>query len=158
MVAMVSSPFAETGRGSGMTPTFIGRIQTRLLLLATVGLVWTILVTPFLPVGDAPLGEVYAATFQALGIVALIGIIIWEPIYHGLQQLRWEKDWPTGIGLVTGLTEGLTTYVVLAASREVSGAAFFVHFATTWILVWASVHGPLRVVLLRWRYRGGRII
>jgi len=141
-----------------MTPTFIGRIQTRLLLLATVGVVWTILVTPFLPAGGAPLGDVYGATFQALAIVAVVGIIIWEPIYHGLQQLRWEKDWPTGIGLVTGLTEGVTTYLVLAADRDVPGAAFFFHFATTWILVWASVHGPLRIVLLRWRYRGGRIV
>lgn len=140
-----------------MTPTFIGRLQTRLLLLATVGIVWTILVSPFLPAGDATLGEVYTATFRALAIVALIGVIIWEPIYHGLQQLRWEKDWPTGLGLVTGLTEGLSTYLLLTATMDVPGAAFVLHFLTTWVLVWLSVHGPLRVVLLRWRYRGGRI-
>jgi len=141
-----------------MTPTFIGRVQTRLLLLATVGAVWTIIVTPFLPTGGAPLGEVYTATFRALAIVALLGVVIWEPIYHALQQLRWEKDWPTGLGLVTGLGEGVSTHIVLAASMDVPGAAFFFHFTTTWVLVWASVHGPLRIVLLRWRYRGGRII
>lgn len=140
-----------------MTPTFIGRIQTRLLLLATVGVAWTILSSPFLPTGDASLGEVYTATFRSLAIVALMGAMIWEPLYHGLQQLRWEKDWPTGIGLVTGLTEGVITYLVLASTMSVSGAAFFIHFLTTWVLVWASVHGPLRVVLLRWRYRGGRV-
>ena len=90
--------------------------------------------------------------------MAILGVVIWEPIYHGLQQLRWEKDWPTGIGLVTGLSEGLVTYAVLAASMDVPGAAFFFHFSTTWILVWAAAHGPLRVALVRWRYRGGRIV
>ncbi len=141
-----------------MTPTFLGRIQTRLLLLATVGVVWTILVTPFLPAGGAPLGDVYTATFRALGIVALVGVLFWEPIYHGLQQLRWEKDWPTGLGLLTGLVEGVTTYLVLTASMDVPGAAFVIHFFTTWVLVWAALNGPLRIVLLRWRYRGGRIL
>lgn len=141
-----------------MTPTFLGRVQTRLLLLATVGVVWTLLVSPILPAGGAPLSDVYTATFRALGIVAVIGVFFWEPIYHGLQQLRWEKDWPTGVGLVVGLTEGVTTYLVLTTTMDVPGAAFVVHFATTWVLVWASVNGPLRIVLLRWRYRGGRIL
>ena len=141
-----------------MTPTLLGRIQTRLLLLATVGVLWTLVVSPFLPAGGAPIGDVYTATFRALAIVAIVGVLIWEPIYHGLQQLRWEKDWPTGIGLVTGLTEGVTTYLVLTGIMDVPGSAFVIHFFTTWVLVWMSVHGPLRIVLLRWRYRGGRII
>ncbi len=141
-----------------MTPTLLGRIQTRLLLLGTVGLVWTLIISPFLPAGGADTGEVYTATFRALLIVALVGVVVWEPLYHALQQLRWEKDWPTGIGLVTGLTEGVSTYLILATSMDVPGAAFAIHFATTWILVWATIHGPLRIVLLRWRYRGGRIL
>lgn len=140
-----------------MTPTFIGRIQTRLLLLATVGVAWTILISPLLAAGDATLGNVYTATFRALAIVAMLGTFIWEPIYHGLQQLRWEKDWPTGLGLVTGLPEGVVTYLVLITTMDVPGTIFFIHFFTTWVLVWLSVHGPLRIVMLRWRYRGGRI-
>lgn len=141
-----------------MTPTFIGRIQTRLLLLFTVGVVWTILVSPILPAGGAPLGEVYSLTFRALFIVAILGVVIWEPLYHGLQQLRWEKDWPTGVGLVTGLNEGLLTYAVLASGMDVPGGAFFLHFATTWLIVWATANGPLRIALVRWRYRGGRVV
>ena len=141
-----------------MTPTLIGRIQTRLAMLATVGVVWTILIGPLLPAGGAPLGEVYGLTFQALVIVAVLGVLIWEPIYHGLQQLRWEKDWPTGVGLLVGVVEGLATYIVLNGSRFVPGGAFVVHFATTWIVIWLTINGPLRIVLLRWRYRGGRIV
>ncbi len=141
-----------------MTPTLFGRIQTRLVLLLTVGLVWTLLVSPLLPAGDAAIGDVYAITLSALGIVALVGVVVWEPIYHALQQLRWEKDWPTGIGLVTGITEGLATFVILSSLRSVPGTAFWIHFSTTWLLVWITVHGPLRIFTLRWRYRGGRFV
>ena len=102
--------------------------------------------------------EVYGLTFQALVIVAVLGVVLWEPVYHGLQQLRWEKDWPTGVGLVVGVIEGVATYIVLSANRDVPGLAFVLHFATTWFLVWCTVNGPLRIILLRWRYRGGRIL
>ena len=108
-----------------MTPTLLGRIQTRLALLLVVGLGWTLLVTPFLPAGGAPIGERYGATLSALVLVGLFGVVLWEPLYHGLQQLRWEKDWPTGLGLVTAVPEGILTYVVLGSLRNVSGAAFF---------------------------------
>lgn len=141
-----------------MTPTFFGRIQTRLLLLGTVGVVWTLFIGPFLPARGAPLGDVYSLTFQALLIVAIVGAFVWEPIYHLLQQFRWEKDWPTGLGLVTGLSEGLVTWLVLSSGQDVPGAAFVLHFATTWIVVWCFLHGPLRIVLLRWRFSGGRVV
>ena len=54
-----------------MTPTLIGRIQTRLFLLATVGVVWTVVVTPALPrgtalPGESTTGELYSVTFGAL--------------------------------------------------------------------------------------------
>lgn len=141
-----------------MTPTLLGRIQSRIVLLLTVGLGWTIIVTPFLPSGGTATSEVYAVTLTALAIVAVIGAAVWEPIYHGLQQFRWEKDWPTGLGLVTGINEGLATFAVLSMLRSFSSAAFWWHFSTTWILVWIAIHGPLRIVALRWRYRGGRFL
>lgn len=141
-----------------MTPTLLGRIQTRLLLLATVGVVWTFLIGPFLPASGAPLSDVYELTFEALVIVAVVGLVVWEPIYHMLQQIRWEKDWPTGLGLVTGLSEGIVTWLVLSSDQDVPAAAFVFHFATTWIVVWCFLHGPLRIVLLRWRYSGGRVL
>ncbi len=141
-----------------MTPTLLGRLQTRFFLLVTVGLAWTLLVTPLLPRDGAGLSESFGLTLTALATVTVIGLVGWEPIYHLLQQIRWEKDWPTGLGLVTGLPEGLVTYLVLAAERDVPVAAFVIHFSTTWLVVWLAVHGPLRIVLLRWRYRGGRIL
>lgn len=150
-----------------MTPTLAGRIQTRLALLATVGLAWTLLVTPLLPRGvafgsDSELGELYEATITALAVVAILGAVVWEPIYHGLQQLRWEKDWPISIGLASGLLEGAVAFaamdeMVMDGSSVVLPSTFWWHFVTTWIVVWLFANGPMRVVLLRWRYRGGRV-
>lgn len=150
-----------------MTPSFIGRVQTRLFLLGTVGVVWTLLVTPLLPSndglpGESRIGDLYSTTFGALVTIAVVGVVVWEPIYHGLQQLRWEKDWPILFGLLTGIPEGLVAWaivreMVMDSTTVPSDATFWWHFCTTWVIVWLVANGPLRVVLIRWRYRGGRI-
>jgi hypothetical protein len=31
-------------------------------------------------------------------------------------------------------------------------------FITLWLLVWAILNGPMQIVALRWRYRGGRFL
>ena len=148
-----------------MTPTLLGRIQTRLFLLATVGVVWMLIISPIvLPVtpDGVALGDVFSLGYAALVLVAVIGIV-WEFVYHGLQQFRWEKDWPTLFGLLTGINEGIVVYFVLRAGLpwdvgDVPGLAFVIMFATTWILVWLVANGPMRVVNLRWRFRGGRLL
>lgn len=142
-----------------MIPTLAGRIQTRLFLLATVGLAWTIVVVPFLPKRGAPIGDVYAATILALFVVALFGVG-WEALYHAIQQYRWEKDWPILYALVEGVPEGIVAFAVVDAIVPAgpSPITFFFHFVTTWFVVWLTAIGPLRMVLLRWRFRGGRIL
>jgi hypothetical protein len=142
-----------------MTPTLIGRIQTRLFLLATVGVVWTIIVVPVLPKFGAPIGTVYGVAFLTLFVVALLGIG-WECLYHLIQQYRWEKDWPILYLLVEGVPEGIVAYVVVSAlvADRPHVVTFFLHFVTTWILVWLTAIGPMRVIFLRWRFRGGRVL
>ncbi|MGY1642086.1 hypothetical protein ACI782_13305 [Geodermatophilus sp. SYSU D00703] len=143
-----------------MTPTLNGRIQTRVLLLLTVGLLWTLLVTPVLPTG-APVGASYGATLSVLLLVTVLGVL-WELVYHGLQQFRWEKDWPTLFGLVTIVPEGLLVWFLVAGGATwldgVPGPAFVLHLVTTWLVVWLVANGPLRVPFVHWRNRGGRIV
>ena len=147
-----------------MTPTLAGRLQTRIVLLATVGVVWTWLIGPLLGafMDDSSLGDVYRLAFGALLLVAVVGVA-WELVYHGLQQYRWEKDWPTLFGLVTGLPEGIVVALLLSAGLpwdvgDLPVTAFVVHFSTTWVLVWLVANGPMRIVSLRWRFRGGRLV
>jgi hypothetical protein len=143
-----------------MTPTLNGRIQTRIIILATVGLLWTLLITLALP-GSASLGDKYQVTLRALAVVIIVGIG-WEILYHGLQQFRWEKDWPTLFGLLVGINEGIVAWFVLKAilpdDLGVTGTQFSIHFVTTWIVIFLFLNGPMRVMSLRWRFRGGRLV
>lgn len=141
-----------------MTPTLAGRIQTRFALLATVGVLWTIIVVPLLPKGGASIGQVYTATFLALAVVAVVGVA-WEALYHGIQQYRWEKDWPILFGLLEGIPEGIVALAIVRAvlDPDPPGLTFALHFASTWVLVWLVAVGPMRVILLRWKFRGGRL-
>ena len=138
-----------------MTPTLLGRLQTRLLVTAVIGGAWTALLAPILPAGA---GGMFRSAFALIGLVILLGLG-WELVYHGLQQLRWEKDWPTMLGLVTGITEGLLVWIIAARTGpSIPASAFVVHFGTTWLLIWAFVNGPIRVIAPRWRFRGGRFL
>jgi hypothetical protein len=145
-----------------MTPTFFGRIQTRLFLIAVIGLPWTLLVTPFLPrhFDRGTLAGLYGTTLTALLLVGLLGVILWEPLYHLGQQFRWEKDWPTLYGLLTSLNEALLVWLVLPRydTSPATGWTFLFHFFSTWVLMWAFALGPIKIVLLRYRFRGGRIL
>jgi len=153
-----------------MTPTLVGRIQTRIFLILVIGVPWTLIITPFLPRsgGASGLGafdfakEVYPVTFTALAIVLALGCVLWEPIYHALQQLRWERDWPSMFFLLLLIPEAALAWFVLRAIKPTgaeftSFATFAVHIGTAWVLMWLFVVGPIRVIFPRYRFRGGRI-
>jgi len=145
-----------------VVPTLNGRIQTRILLLAVVGGLITLIIVPVLP-GSAPLGDKYQNGFLVLLSVAVLGVL-WELLYHLLMQWRWEKDWPTLFGLVEGIPEGVLIWVLLGAGAipgivgKVSGADFLIQFILVWLGVWLAANGPMRVPFIRWRFRGGRLV
>lgn len=145
-----------------MLPTLNGRIQTRVSVLLVVGGLWTLVITPVLPLSGS-IGKRYAETFLILLTLAVVGIG-WELIYHLIQQFRWEKDWPTLFGLVTLVNEGALLWLLIRSDAipllpgKPSAGAFLLHFLTTWIIVWLVVNGPMRVPFVHWRFRGGRLI
>ena len=145
-----------------MVPTLNGRIQTRLFLLAVIGGLITLVIVPLLP-GSAPTGDKYRNGFLVLLSVMVLGVL-WECLYHFLMQWRWEKDWPTLFGLVTGVPEGLLIWLLLAAGAipgivgTVSGAAFAIQFTLIWLGAWLVANGPMRVPFIRWRFNGGRLV
>lgn len=146
-----------------MVPTLFGRIQTRIFLLATVGVLVTLLIVPVLPGLDGPLSERYRSGFLVLLSVAVLGVL-WEFLYHFLMQFRWEKDWPTLFGLVTLVPEGLLLFFLLRSDGiglidpAPPAAAFWIHFVVVWLCVWLVANGPMRVPFIRWRFRGGRVL
>ncbi len=144
-----------------MTPTLNGRIQTRIFVTLVIGGLWTLIITPVLPTG-AGIGASYQITFIILLTVTVLGVG-WELIYLGLQQFRWEKDWPTPFGLLTGINEGALIWFLIAGGLVpgidgIGGWAFVLDFATTWVVIWLTVNGPMRIPFIRWRFRGGRLV
>ena len=141
-----------------MLPTLHGRIQTRIFMLVVFGGLVTLVLTPFLP-GDPS----YQTTYLVLATVTVLGIA-WELLYHWLQQFRWEKDWPTLFGLVTAINEGALVWLALrqgwVPGIDVAPmfSTFLILFLVVWLVVWVWVNGPMRVPLIRWRFRGGRIV
>jgi hypothetical protein len=150
---------------AAVIPTLRGRLQTRIFLIVVVGGIWTAFIglwIPGVPEGVAR-SDVYELLYKILLAVLVLGIL-WECVYHGLQQFRWEKDWPTFFGFLEGITEGLLLWILLEAELvpwidgEVPGTPFLWHFATTWIVCWAFGNGPMKVVFIRWRLQGGRLV
>ena len=145
-----------------MVPTLLGRIQTRLVLLAVIGGIVTAIIAPVLPV-SAPVADKYRDAYLVLAAVAVLGIG-WEFLYQLLMQWRWEKDWPTLFGLVTLVPEGLLVWLLLQAGAipgivgTVSAPAFCIDFLAVWLSVWLVANGPMRVPFIRWRFRGGRLV
>ncbi|MBG0827685.1 hypothetical protein HS041_07905 [Planomonospora sp. ID67723] len=146
-----------------MIPTLAGRLQTRIFLLATVGVVLTALVVPVLPGTTGSPARTYATAYLILLAVAVLGLG-WELVYHLLMQFRWDKDWPTIFGLLTIVPEGLLVWVLLdlgmipGVPGPVAFSTFAVMFGFVWIGQWLFVNGPIRVFFVQWRLRGGRVV
>lgn len=142
-----------------MLPTLNGRLQTRIFMLVVFGGLITLVLTPILPHDPD-----YKTTYIILATVLVLGII-WELIYHGIQQFRWEKDWPTMFGLITAINEGALVWLLVDIgavpgidANSVPFWAFFIDFSVIWFVVWIWTNGPMRVPFIRWRFFGGRII
>lgn len=151
-----------------MLPTLNGRLQTRIFMLVVFGGLITLVITPLLPADElfgsriGFSGEGYRTTYLILLTVLVLGIL-WELLYHLIQQFRWEKDWPTMFGLITAINEGALVWLLvdLGAIPGVDGVsfwAFFFMFSIIWFVVWLWTNGPMRVPFIRWRFFGGRIV
>ena len=146
-----------------MTPTLLGRWQTRLFLLGTVGLLLT-LIFGFL-------FKDFVTPLALLGYVLLFGFI-WDILYNFLQSLRWDRDWPPLFFVGGGVLEALLVWGLakdeflwvglgLAGLPGVSGgltlAQFTMHYGTVFIVTFLIMLGPMKAVFLKWRFRGGQL-
>ncbi|MFB2769718.1 hypothetical protein ACE1AT_10580 [Pelatocladus sp. BLCC-F211] len=142
-----------------MTPTLLGRWQTRLLLLATVGIFVSI---PFaLGLFGSPAGIVY---FWIIIYVAIFGIV-WDIVYDQIQKRRWDRDWPALYQLLAGIWEfifilcGIKVFgflPVLIPKEELSPFWIFAHYSVVWLAIFIASQSLMRIIFPRWRFRGGQ--
>jgi hypothetical protein len=142
-----------------MTPTLFGRWQTRLFLLATVGAIVT------LPFALGIIGPgANAVFFWILGYVAIFGLA-WDFIYQRIQNFRWDSDWPGALQVLAAIWEFV--FVVCATKifgflpiplpkEELSLEWLFVHYWLVWIGVYLASQTIMRIIFIRWRFKGGQ--
>ena len=136
-----------------MTPTLLGRWETRLALLATIGLLISL---------------IFAAVFSSTAFlfvllyVAVFGVI-WDVIYIGLQQLRWDRDWPAIFQVINGVTEGIFLYLVIrivglpGVPTDLALGLFIAQYGLVWLSIFLFTQGPMRTIFPFWRFHGGVI-
>ena len=142
-----------------MTPTLFGRWQTRLLLLFTVGFFVSL---PFAMglIASQP-GIVY---FWIVFYVAIFGCF-WDLVYNQIQKYRWDRDWPAIYQLVAGIWEfifmvfgvKLLGFLPLPISKEeLPLFVIFLHYSTVWLAAFIASQSIMRILFVRWRFRGGQ--
>jgi hypothetical protein len=141
-----------------------GRIQTRIFSLAIIGSIVQLIFSGILPDTEgAPLGTMYKITFSILITTIVLGIV-WEFIYQGLMQFRWEKDWPTFFGLITVINEGAVVWFLIKADivpgvpKGLPFTTFVTDFLLVWLITFFWLNGPMRVPFISWRHSGGRLV
>ncbi|MBO0842674.1 MAG: hypothetical protein J2O46_05780, partial [Nocardioides sp.] len=133
-----------------MTPTLMGRLQTRFVLVVLVALPITLVLVPLL-------GMTWTGGLLTALIMGALGLG-WELVYHALQQLRWDKDWPTLFALLAGVPEGIVLWAVLGPlGLRASAGVFATHVGLIWVATWLVQQGPLKVIAPSWRFHGARL-
>jgi hypothetical protein len=142
-----------------MTPTLLGRWQTRLFLLTTIGVLVSI------PFAIGLIGNksnlVY---FWILAYIAIFGLA-WDVLYNYLQKSRWDRDWPAAYQLFAGIWELVFVFCgvkilgflpIPMPKNELSPIIFLLHYGVVWLAVFVSSQSLMRIIFPRWRFRGGK--
>ena len=139
-----------------MTPTLFGRWQTRIFLLATVGVLFT------LPFAFGYVGnEASTIYFWVLFYVGLLGLG-WDILYDWLQKFLWDHDWPGILQFFAAIAESVllvllikTDLLPFISSSEFHLEWFALHYTLVSFAAYVSSWVVMRLLFPRWRFRGG---
>lgn len=144
-----------------MTPTLLGRWQTRVVLMFSVGLAICV------AWGVRQRDMQTPVTLWAYVLVLGLG---WDVLYQYLQGFRWDRDWPPLFQLIGGALEGLTIWAMVSAagfwalfgrlappgvSPGLERDDFVTHYGLVWLSLFLITLGPIKLLNPRWRFRGG---
>lgn len=153
-----------------MTPTLLGRIQTRILLFIVLGLPITLLFSIYLSDWVIPPTDV--TPFLVLATLLIVGLIL-DPVYIYLQRFRWDHDWPFAFQFFFSIIEFLIVLLIVwtdvlpylpasniadAQSGQINWnnvLTYTSHFLLVFIPSFLSLLGFVQIFMVRWRFKGG---
>ena len=146
-----------------MIPTLAGRLQTRLFLFLFIGLPVTFLFAISRTGWDWGWAQVQVYVWF-LCAVAGVGLFL-DPLYAFAQSLRWERDWPFLFQAFFSWVEfavvffvaraGVLPFLPEAAFATLSPA--ITHFTLVFVPSFLALLGPMQVLFVRWRFKGGQL-
>ena len=146
-----------------MTPTLLGRWQTRILLFIVLGLPITLLYSLYLKRWEWP---PFWDPFVFISLILAFGLVL-DILYIFLQRLRWDHDWPFAFQFVVSIGEFALVYWLMSEGWfdqllvdgggriPLTTAAY--HFAWVFVPSFIMLLGPLQTFLVRWRFKGGEL-
>ncbi|MEM9755311.1 MAG: hypothetical protein AAF914_04925 [Pseudomonadota bacterium] len=156
-----------------MTPTLLGRIQTRLILFFFIGLP----ITFIFALGQAGWRFDWSEMrvfFVFLICILVVGLIL-DPVYILIQRFRWDRDWPFAFQFLFSIVEFLIVLGIAAigflpfldAMTTVEKGANVppgfnaltptIHFILVFIPSFLALLGPISLFAIRWRFKAGQL-
>lgn len=142
-----------------MTPTLLGRWQTRILLYLVFGLPITLIYAFFLSDSLLPLVE----PFVFITALLILGLILDFP-YIQIQRFRWDNDWPFAFQLFFSILEFFITFGLMQLGLfdflldfRIPFSTALIHFTLVLIPSFLALLGGMQLFLIRWRFKGGEI-
>lgn len=158
-----------------MTPTLIGRWQTRILLFLIIGLPVTALFSFWLGDWSFPL---LLPPFWFLATLLAVGLIL-DFVYFQMQRFRWDHDFPFAFFVFFSVMEFLLVFALMRLdllpylraceftgrdpiTREVVCQVYTIdfadaalHFTLVFVPMLLAVLGGIQIFAVRWRFKGG---
>jgi hypothetical protein len=147
-------------RGETVTPSLMGRWQTRLWLMIFIGLPISALFVYLYRGAGARFTPV---PLYMLGYVLLFGVV-WDVLYQFvITRAQWDYDWPAAYQFIVGFTEGVLIYLLIRftglpgiAKGGVSLGRFWLAYGAIWLTTYTWLFFFMRAVFVRWRFRAGQ--
>ncbi len=123
-----------------MTPTIIGRLETRIILAFAIAL-------PVL---------IFTGMANTFFIMLTIGVIL-EFLYNYLQYKRWDGDWPLIFVLITGIAEGIILWFLVSLQVKLKLDAFTLIYGAILLLTFLA-QILLNVFFPYRKFKGGKVL
>jgi hypothetical protein len=143
-----------------MTPTLLGRWQTRLLLFVVIALPITALFSLWLDLIEL---ERFWDPFVFIAAMTAIGLLL-DPLYMQIQRFRWDNDWPFAFQFFFTVLEFLITLGVMSAGlldfalvEQIDPWTAAGHFTLIFIPSFLALLAGVQVFLIHWRFKGGEL-